>query len=108
MESKAIKVVNCKFSKYDIYIGRGKCPRTGEKSIWGNPYKIGEDGNRQEVIDKYEKYLCELLLQPEYQEEIKKLKGKTLGCWCKPLACHGDIIKKYVESEYRPKPKKED
>lgn len=71
-------MVHCKKDAYDVYIGRG--------SKWGNPYVIGKDGNREEVIAKYEKSLT------NHAEIRSKLKGKTLGCWCKPKKCHGDIL----------------
>jgi hypothetical protein len=75
-------VVHCKRNKHDVYIGR--------PSKWGNPYEIGRDGNREEVIAKYEKWL---MTQPELLKDIKRdLKGKVLGCWCSPNACHGDIL----------------
>jgi hypothetical protein len=74
-------VVHCKKEKYDAYIGRG--------SIWGNPFRIGEDGNREEVIQLYMDYL---LRKPELIMRIGELKGKILGCWCDPLPCHGDVL----------------
>jgi len=74
-------VVHCKKEQYDIYIGRpGK---------WGNPFIIGVDGTRDEVIQKYINWLEE---QPELLNAIYELKGKILGCWCSPKACHGDIL----------------
>ena len=79
------KVVHCKKEPYDIYIGRG--------SKWGNPFKIGKDGNRQEVIDKYEEYIRN---KPELLTDLQELKGKTLGCWCKPKDCHGDVLAKLI------------
>lgn len=80
------KVVHCKKEEFDIYIGR--------PSKWGNPFQIGQDGTREQVIQKYEKWL---LGQPKLLDESKALKGKVLGCWCKPKACHGDILVKYLE-----------
>ena len=74
-------VVNIRNDKYDVYIGRG--------SKWGNPFKIGRDGDREEVIDKYRKYIIN---KPELLDRLKELKGKVLGCFCKPKACHGDIL----------------
>lgn len=74
-------VVHCKKEKYDTYIGRG--------SIWGNPFKIGEDSSRSQVIEKYQNYL---LTKPDLILKIGQLKGKVLGCWCAPLPCHGDIL----------------
>ena len=79
-------VVHCKKQPYDVYIGRG--------SKWGNPFIIGKDGNRQQVIEKYEQYL---LNRPDLISSLDELKDKVLGCWCKPLACHGDILAKYAD-----------
>jgi hypothetical protein len=81
-------VVHCKAKQYDVYIGR--------PGIWGNPFKIGRDGNRQEVIDKYEAWIRS---QPEIMKTVKKLKGKVLGCWCKPAACHGDVLARIANEE---------
>jgi len=74
-------VVHCKKSPYDVYIGR--------PSKWGNPFSIGKDGTRIEVIVKYREYL---LQNEELMKSLPELKGKVLGCWCAPLACHGDIL----------------
>jgi len=68
--------------EYDVYVGRG--------TIWGNPYHIGKNGSRDEVIAKYEDWIQ---TQPELIEKMKKeLTGRCLGCYCAPLKCHGDII----------------
>ena len=75
------KVVNCKTNPYDVYIGR--------PTKWGNPFKIGKDGNRKEVLQKYYEYLKS---NTQLMVEVQELKGKVLGCWCKPKACHGDMI----------------
>ena len=65
-----------------IYIGRG--------SAWGNPYVIGKDGNRAEVIAKYRKYAVMML--SENPHWLYRLRGKDLVCYCAPLACHGDVL----------------
>ncbi len=83
-------VVHCKKEKYDVYIGRGN------GSIWGNPYQIGKDGTREEVIQKYMDYL---LTRPDLISRISELKGKVLGCWCSPLACHGDVLAHLANKE---------
>ncbi len=80
-------VVNKKHSEFDVYIGRG--------SIWGNPYRIGVDGNRNDVIQKYK---TDLHNGKFSKEQLLVLKGKRLGCFCKPLACHGDVIVEYLNS----------
>lgn len=80
------KVVNCKRQKYDVYIGR--------PSKWGNPFEIGKDGDRYEVIAKFELYLK---ANKELMDSLHELKYKRLGCFCAPNYCHGDILVKYVE-----------
>lgn len=74
-------VVHCKKSRYDIYIGR--------PSKWGNPFEIGKDGNRKQVIEKYRGWILD---QPELMNSLHELEGKILGCWCHPQACHGDVL----------------
>lgn len=76
-------VVHCKKASYDVYIGR--------PSIWGNPFVIGKDGTREQVIEKYESFIR---ANTNLMSQLHTLRGKTLGCWCKPLACHGDILAK--------------
>lgn len=72
-----------------VYIGRG--------SPWGNPFKIGTHGDRGEVIAKYLVYMLGKLEQePQF---LEPLKDKDLWCYCKPLACHGDVIVKYLEKQ---------
>jgi len=79
-------VVHVNKDEYDIYIGR--------PSKWGNPFSIGIDGTRKEVIEKYEKYI---LGNKELMNDLHELEGKILGCWCKPKACHGDVLVKLIE-----------
>jgi excisionase family DNA binding protein len=75
-------VVNLKAGEsFDVRIDR--------KSKWGNPFVIGKDGNRSEVIEKYRQWIAN---QPELLESLEELRGKRLGCHCKPLDCHGDVL----------------
>lgn len=76
-----MKVVHCKKEPHDVYIGR--------PSKWGNPFSIGKDGNREQVIEKYKDWIIN---QPELMKSLPELKDKTLGCWCSPKPCHGDIL----------------
>ena len=79
-----MKVVHCKVDQYDVYIGR--------PSKWGNQFEIGKDGDRDSVIRKYAIWLAH---NPELLLDIREeLRGKVLGCWCAPKACHGDILVK--------------
>lgn len=82
------KVVHCKKEKYDVYIGR--------PSIWGNPFSHKEktladyrSETREEAVASYKQWL---LNSPDLMALLPTLKGKVLGCWCKPQACHGDIL----------------
>lgn len=80
----------------NIYIGRaGVVFIDGERypkasSIWANPYKINKDGTREEVIEKYRKYITKKIEAGEV--DLGELKGKTLGCWCLPHSCHGNVL----------------
>ena len=89
------RVVNIKDGeRYDEYIGRG--------SQWGNPFKIGKDGSREQVIEMYEKWIVD---QSWLMDDIPSLKGKVLGCHCKPLPCHGDVLVKLADGiEEEPEP----
>lgn len=71
---------------YDIYIGR--------PSKWGNPFVIGKDGDRTEVLRKYERWLRQ---QPHLMAALPELKGKRLGCYCAPAPCHGDILARLAD-----------
>lgn len=75
-------VVNLKKDNYDIYVGR--------PSEYGNPYIIGKDGTRSQVLQLYKK---DLLSNIDLMIKIKKeLKGKVLGCYCLPLLCHAQLL----------------
>lgn len=83
----------------DVYIGR-QMTQGGWKlktSKWYNPFKVTPECDREMAIKKYRKYLLDLLQkEPEnWVKPIIKLKGKTLGCWCKPESCHGDVLVEY-------------
>ena len=90
----------------NVYVGRkGIVFINGERfpkkdSLWANPYKINKDSTRETVIDRYKKYIIEKLENDDkLMEELKLLKGKTLGCWCHPEECHADVLVKLV-NEY--------
>lgn len=104
-----IKVTNGKFDGFigqnKIYIGRKNKYYGLKESVLGNQFVIGQDGNRNEVIKKYRKWLCEEVKKKGavYKElmrivkKVKKGENVELVCWCKPFICHGDILKKYLE-----------
>jgi hypothetical protein len=81
-------VVHCEKEPYDILIDR--------TTVWGNPYSH-KDGTlakyrvktRSEAIQKYREYILD---NPELLARLPELRDKVLGCWCKPAACHGDVL----------------
>ena len=78
----------------DVYIGRS-VKRGGwnlEASIWANPFKRTPyvPGSTLAAYEKYVRSSTVLM------NEIPSLVGKTLGCWCKPNPCHGDVLVKLV------------
>ena len=62
-----------------VYVGR--------PTKWGNPFIIGKDGTREEVISKYREKIIR-----EPPGDFSELRGKDLVCWCAPLPCHADIL----------------
>jgi hypothetical protein len=80
----------------DVYIGRAMYRGGWElpQSKWANPYFLGRDGSRREIIDKYRKHITG---NSVLMSRLESLRGKTLGCWCKPEACHGDVLVELVE-----------
>ncbi|MCK1494411.1 DUF4326 domain-containing protein [Bradyrhizobium sp. 180] len=64
-----------------VYIGR--------PSKWGNPFVIGRDGTRADVIAKYRAWIA---AQPGLMGALDELCGRDLVCWCAPLACDGDAL----------------
>jgi hypothetical protein len=87
-----------KNQEFDVYIGRG--------TKWGNPFVIGHgpDGlSREEVIRRYKDHFeREILPDPEKHAALLSLRGYRLGCHCKPLPCHGDIIASYLNTYVDP------
>lgn len=90
MDEKRTTVVNIKDGPYDRYIGRG--------SLFGNPFRCPENGTRAEVVERYRQYFKKKLRwEKSFREAVEGLRGYRLGCYCKPLACHGDVIVEYLE-----------
>jgi len=91
-----------------VYIGRqgvvfvpGKEPGSKVRyppasSPWANPFKIENGQTREDVIKKYRRYVKKRLQDPKDKEitweKLEELRGKTLGCWCHPEGCHGDVL----------------
>lgn len=97
-QAKATRVVHVKEQPFDVYIGRknGELP----ESAWANPYHIGRDGTRDEVVQAYHRYI---LGRPDLMTRLGELRGRVLGCWCKTqknphVLCHGDVLASLADS----------
>jgi len=75
------KQVGTRLTADRVYVGR--------PSKWGNPFVIGRDGARDQVIAKYRAWL---MSQPALIAELHELRGKNLVCWCAPERCHADVL----------------
>ena len=77
---------------------RGPVPNSvyiGRPSVWGNPYVVGRDGTRDEVIAKYEGWITS---QPALLARLPELRDRHLICWCAPLRCHGDVLQRLANA----------
>ena len=93
------RAVNIRTEQYDIYCGR---PRQGQQWGFGNPFRVGRDGQRGECVGMFERWFDTGDAQgcvdatPQRREWMQNnlltLIGKRLGCFCKPSACHCDIL----------------
>jgi len=94
------KIVNLTKEKCDFKITRKpdhSIPDPPAFGFLGNPFFVGKYG-REGCIEKFREYFYNRIkTDPEFKKAVDDLKGKTLGCFCKPLACHGDVIKEYLE-----------
>jgi hypothetical protein len=95
--SHTITIGNKRRGDHGVYIGR--------PSALGNPFQIGRDGDRATVIRRYETWLAAQLKNAESaaSADVRRLaklaqqRDICLVCWCYPLPCHGDIIKRAIE-----------
>jgi hypothetical protein len=65
-------------------------------SPWANPFKVASEDDRVDVIEKYRAYITERIESGEL--DPTELRGKRLGCWCKPHGCHGDVLCEIVDA----------
>ena len=75
-----------------VFINKERFPK--KASMWANPFTVKTEG-RDKCLELYEEWVREKI-KKEGIEDIKKLKNKVLGCWCKPEKCHGDILIKIL------------
>jgi hypothetical protein len=71
--------------------------RIDRQTRWGNRFEMPEDGERAEVIGKFEKFY--LPHKDGLLADISNLVGKVLVCWCYLEQCHGDVIATVVNED---------
>lgn len=87
---KLTRVVHVR-EPHDVYCGR--------PSKWGNPYVIGRNGTRDEVIEKFIRLRSR---NEAFKESIRReLAGKRIACFCSPHRCHLDWVAKVANGEIR-------
>lgn len=99
------RVVNLRREDYDVYIGR---PGNGFDGYFGNPIKTGY---LCKLCDQYHErasstihcytnaFYQRIYEDSEFVARVLALRGKRLGCFCAPNACHGDVIAKFLNEE---------
>ena len=86
----------------DVYIGRRMCMGGWKlaESDWANPFTVKQYGSNEVVCNLFESWIR--TERPDLMARLPELRGKTLGCWCKPAACHGDVLARLVAELDRP------
>jgi len=100
------KVVNLRNEPYDVYIGRAG---HGQDGFFGNLHPLGKCPlcetihKRSEAIAAFKKdFLVRIDSDMTFRQRVMALKGKRLGCFCKPVRCHGDVIKEWLDTQPSP------
>lgn len=95
------RVVNVrqKGAYWNVYVGRGRCPRTGEAGVWGNPFTVEEHGTTGPG-NALLRYVDAIAHDAMFLAEVRaQLPGLRLGCWCAPGLCHGDVLARLADGE---------
>ena len=90
---KICRVVNKYHSDFDVNIQRG--------TMWGN--YVGKDcDNRPDAIAAFkDDFIAKIRNGEIKREHLETLRGMRLGCTCKPLPCHGDMIALVVNKLFK-------
>lgn len=91
------RVVNLRREMFDAYIGRAG---HGHDGYFGNPFRLLPGEARGATIERFRAYFLDRIARDdEFRRRVLALRGKTLGCFCKPAACHGDVIAEWIDSQ---------
>jgi hypothetical protein len=101
IEAGEAVAVNCKADTALVAWAKaaGLYQYVGRPTSWGNPFRLSLDGTRATVIAKYRK---RLLGRPDLLALLPSLKGKALGCFCSPLACHAGVLAELANATASP------
>lgn len=98
------QVVNLRKKYFDVYIGRRNASRGLPESPFHNPFKSTDYPHSDPAIQRVyvvvafaQYFYTKIQEEPDFQKKVLALRGKKLGCWCKPKLCHGDVIAHYVD-----------
>lgn len=82
----------------NVYIGRNMsyAVKGAKASKWHNPFSVKKYG-LEKCIEMYEEHVRK---NKDLMDSLEELKGKTLGCWCHPKPCHGDVLVKLVNEKF--------
>lgn len=67
------------------------CMRPGP---WGNPFVIGRDSNREQVLERYKAWIYAPEQAQLRERARRELANRPLWCCCRPASCHADILHK--------------
>lgn len=109
MSGQKTQVGHWKQDECDVYVGRGNhgkhmesTPRVGQRGWLGNPYTVDGHGRIKAIGLFRESFQHKLSYDPEFRASVRKLSGKTLGCWCRQVDedepdCHADVIAEWAD-----------
>lgn len=94
-----MRVVNLRVEPFDVYGGRAGNGYGG--GYFGNPFKLQRESDREKILALYRRFFAERIKRdPEFKRRCLALYGKSVGCFCKPKACHLDVIAEWVNGQY--------
>ncbi len=100
------RIVNVRHAEHwDLYVGRGRCPRTGRVGRWGNPYAVRRHGREamRLFLDDLEEAHADPMCWRDLLGVIRAEMGAPLilGCWCKGVhpVCHAEVYARLADGE---------
>lgn len=88
-------------ARWDMYVGRGRCPCRRRLCTHGtglgNPYTVEEHGPDAMLL--YIDHVAHQLRDASFGVIVERLRGKVLGCWCAPARCHGEVLARLADGD---------